>query len=449
MIQSIRVHGFRSLLDFDVNLTKGLNVLVGPNGTGKSNFISFLDFIGTFLQSGLNSAIAVAQGSGSVFSKELFEENYATLSFRIVGSLDTSQLPNYFYLEQKDRGNLSYDYYCEITYVKDLPAVYVSKETITLSLNGKELLGAERKTSIQDREFKSTVELSRSSQKTLRSGFSWIRPSGSQDFNVSEYLAKSVRQDASIFRIIVSGYQLAALAVLDMSGYRSINIDPVVARKPTSVGSSSRLQPNGEGLSGALYQLEQGTYQHNSLFFYRPPDPASVQKEKFESIMSWCREVNPDIARVSVDLDFQEAELKPFMSFEFRDGIESFPLSRISDGTVKWLTLLCVLYMNEDLSVIEEPENFLHPFMQETFVGLCRHLIGSSNRFVIVSTHSPTLLDRCDPSEVILFETHKGHTVASRVSNAEELRKKISNSRFGLGYYYRTGGLYGTDRSPS
>ena len=43
------ISGFRSLIDFQIRLRPGLNVLVGPNGSGKTNFIEFLDFLELFL----------------------------------------------------------------------------------------------------------------------------------------------------------------------------------------------------------------------------------------------------------------------------------------------------------------------------------------------------------------------------------------------------------------
>lgn len=447
MIRQIRVNGFRSLINFEIELSEGLNVLVGPNGTGKSNFISFLDFVGVLLQNGLNPAIAVAQGAGSVFSKEMFLEDSAQLEFSISGTTDTRDAPTYLHVADNAKGLVEYRYRCRINYQRTIPAVYVSYESIEVSISGKNRLEIIRSTEISEGGFSSDVSILPKNHAFAKTAFRWMRPSKGADFDVRAYLISTSRPDASILRTLASDYEPVIFILKDVMGYRSINIDPTIARKPTPVGSSSRLQPTGEGLAGVLYQLQQGTYQPGSSFYYRPPEPGPIQKTRFESIMSWCREVNPDIARVGVELDFHEAQLKPSMTFQFGDALETFPMSRISDGTVKWLTLASILFLNEDLSVIEEPENFLHPFMQETFIGLCRHVLHDSTRFVVISTHSPTLLDCCSPSELTIFETVGGHTRASRVKNREELATKIKNSRFGLGYFYRTGGLYGADRS--
>jgi predicted ATPase len=449
MLRNIRVNGFRSLVNFEIDLTPGLNVLVGSNGTGKSNFISFLDFVGVLLQQGLNPAIAVAQGAGSVFSKEMFNDDSAELEFTASGTVTppASSGP-YFNPDQSANGIVDYRYKCRINYIRSLPAVYISYESMETTVAGKSRLEIIRSTHINEGKFSSEISFLPKNHSFVRDAFRWARRDKSDKFDLQEFIKENISIDRSVLNSVSGEYQPIFLAMRDIMGYRSINIDPAIARKPTPVGSSTKLLPTGEGLAGVLYQLQQGTYQPSSYLFYRRPDTADVQRKKFESIMSWCREVNPDIARVSVELDFQEAQLRPSMTFDLDGDLQAFPLGRISDGTVKWLTLASILFMDEELAVIEEPENFLHPFMQEAFIGLCRHILdGHESKYLLISTHSPTLLDCCSPSELTIFETKSGHTRASRVSNREELAEKIARSRFGLGYYYKIGGLYGEDRS--
>lgn len=50
MLSRLRVRGFKSIRDQDIEI-KALNVLIGNNGAGKSNLVSFFDMIG-FLKTG-------------------------------------------------------------------------------------------------------------------------------------------------------------------------------------------------------------------------------------------------------------------------------------------------------------------------------------------------------------------------------------------------------------
>ena len=44
-IESIRIKGFRSLADVEIDDMPGATVLIGANGSGKSNFIRFFDMM--------------------------------------------------------------------------------------------------------------------------------------------------------------------------------------------------------------------------------------------------------------------------------------------------------------------------------------------------------------------------------------------------------------------
>ena len=68
------IQGFRSLVDFKVKLTPGLNVIVGPNGAGKTNFIEFLDFMDSLIRHGAANAVSMSGGVSKVFSVENFKK---------------------------------------------------------------------------------------------------------------------------------------------------------------------------------------------------------------------------------------------------------------------------------------------------------------------------------------------------------------------------------------
>jgi len=452
MLREVYVDGYRSLIDFSVQLKEGLNVIVGPNGTGKSNFISFLDFVGELLSSGLNSAIATTQGAGSVFSQEKFSSDAAELTFVLSGRTDTGRLKGRYYWGPVDEPlqHGSYGYECRLRYDRSVPAIYIAYERLVIHLDDHRPLSFERFTERTEGKFSTAVKTDPVKHTISNTMFRWARQKN-ETSTVADYLSKVTGPDSSIIQRLLTEHAFLSAAILDITSYRSINIEPSLARKSSPVGTASDIQPTGEGLAAVLYRLERGTY--NPLGYVRPfsahKDPEE-QKKIFQSIMSWCREVNPHIRRAEVQLDFHEAQLRPVMVFGYPGGDSEFPFRRVSDGTIKWLALVTILFSEDSLSVIEEPENFLHPFMQEVFIALCRKVLEAEpSRSLIISTHSPTLLDCCSPSELSIFEMQDGRTVASSVENAEELNETISRSRFGLGYFYKTGGVYGADRSPS
>ena len=60
MIQQINIENYKSIRDAKIPL-KNLNVLIGSNGVGKSNFISFFDLVKNMLDLNLGNFI-LSQG---------------------------------------------------------------------------------------------------------------------------------------------------------------------------------------------------------------------------------------------------------------------------------------------------------------------------------------------------------------------------------------------------
>ncbi len=126
---------------------------------------------------------------------------------------------------------------------------------------------------------------------------------------------------------------------------------------------------------------------------------------------------------------------------EEENGI-AIPATRLSDGTLRWLSLLTILLHPEPppLVCIEEPELGLHPDMIRPLVKL---LESASERMqLIVTTHSDALIDGLSgtPEAVIVCEKQEGSTALKRLK-AEELTDWLN--RYTLGQLWRTGEIGG------
>ena len=118
------------------------------------------------------------------------------------------------------------------------------------------------------------------------------------------------------------------------------------------------------------------------------------------------------------------------------------PASRLSDGTLRYLSLLTVLLDPNPppLIGIEEPELGLHP---DVIYDLAKLLVEASERTqLVVTTHSPTLVDALTdyPSSIVACEKHDGETRFRRV-NPEAL--KTWQEERSLGEVWSMGGIGG------
>jgi predicted ATPase len=60
-IKKITIEGFKSIRKLDIEL-RSLNILIGANGAGKSNFVQFFRFLRDLIEQGLGTAVSVGGG---------------------------------------------------------------------------------------------------------------------------------------------------------------------------------------------------------------------------------------------------------------------------------------------------------------------------------------------------------------------------------------------------
>ena len=116
----------------------------------------------------------------------------------------------------------------------------------------------------------------------------------------------------------------------------------------------------------------------------------------------------------------------------FTEGDMSIPATRLSDGTLRYLCLLAILYNPKPppLVCLEEPELGLHP---DIVAGLAKHLLAASERMqLVVTTHSDILIDALSdtPESIVVFENEDGATRMKRL-DADELKVWLEDYRLG------------------
>ncbi|HUB25640.1 MAG TPA: AAA family ATPase [Tepidisphaeraceae bacterium] len=92
-LQRISIKGFRSIKEADIELGK-LNVLIGANGSGKSNFVSFFDMLSEMMLGRLKNYVS-ATGFAKSFlylGPEITPEMTAVLEFASEDVIDTYQM---------------------------------------------------------------------------------------------------------------------------------------------------------------------------------------------------------------------------------------------------------------------------------------------------------------------------------------------------------------------
>lgn len=118
------------------------------------------------------------------------------------------------------------------------------------------------------------------------------------------------------------------------------------------------------------------------------------------------------------------------------------PATRLSDGTLRYLSLLALLLhpTPPPLICIEEPELGLHPDILPT---VCNLLTAAAEKTqIIITTHSADLIDALSetPEAVLVFDKQQGSTTVTRL-NKEELTEWLKD--YSLGQLWGQGHIGG------
>jgi predicted ATPase len=168
----------------------------------------------------------------------------------------------------------------------------------------------------------------------------------------------------------------------------------------------------------------------NFILTHQNPEPGEKLREAFRAFSTDAKDIETRFQEGFVQLRVRESS-----------GI-STPASRLSDGTLRWLALLTILLNPSPAPVtcIEEPELGLHPDIIPTLADLLRD--ASTRTQLIVTTHSRTLVE-CfsdDPESICVCEKFDG---ATEIRRLEADRMKVWLEKYSLGQLWSTGEIGG------
>jgi len=386
MLRRLRAENFKSLRALDASLGS-LNALVGPNMGGKSNIVDALRFIyeSWFPPAGgygpLN-ALARRGGIDEVLWKGGQDK---LLSIGIE-------------FEDPARPARHFDYKIELV---SGAAGYVNIQTEQLVLQEGE-------------NSYPLIKLDKEGR--------WL-------VNANSDRLVNIQAERSAMELAPpnwDGYPLKWFA----QNWRQYQLVPALMNQTNPVTTGGVLQPHGENLSAWLMWLQT-----------RSP-------QSFERISEVARDVFPEIRRL---LTWPTPQGTVFLTSQEQALLRPTPVHQMSSGEIVFIAFLSLICAPDDLSgtlfLIEEPENHLHPKLLETLISLLRQVRQEvedrnvARSQIVLTTHSPYMLDQMNLDEVMWVEKKNGETKVVRPSEKSHLRKLVENQDLGLGDLMFTGAL--------
>jgi len=186
----------------------------------------------------------------------------------------------------------------------------------------------------------------------------------------------------------------------------------------SDVDRRSQMEPSGFGLAQCLDQITDedrerfGELEKRFTGFF--PKLKSI---KLQTVNAY-RSHRDDFGTIS----FQAAAGKE-LKFALADSPVDIPASQVSDGLLLVLAYLTILHLPRPPRVllIEEPENSIHPRRLQDVLRILKDLVAEQTHTqVVLTTHSPYVIDLFEPRQVILC--HKGDDGAVTTHRLSESR---------------------------
>ncbi len=359
-IRRVRIRNFKSIAECDVEL-QPFTLLVGRNGSGKSNFLDALDCLIDVAKSGLsvptgltdlgwhagNLKTVGAEGPMELHAEITSSSGQGSFEVALIESEDDSE---HFFEGFKEHTLLSW-----------------ARSGNLLACGSENFFFPDGRLANMPGEFAKLLEDGRKHVFNVRLG-----------------------HDPDHFRVrsVAMGWSLLAA-----NAYRIW--PPGIRRSSSGSFSAYKLINNGENLASILRVM------------------ANSSLPLFSRVRDFLTAIVPGLCRISVDTD---AAARDLLNFEFNGVAAPLTPNDVSDGTILALAKLTAALQRDSKGrrptfvAIEEPEDGVHPGAASVLVDALTEAAETTQ--ILASTHSADLLAHPDikPEMILAFEMVDGCT---------------------------------------
>ncbi|WP_213804367.1 AAA family ATPase [Granulicella sp. dw_53] len=362
-----------------------MNFWVGRNGSGKSNIADAFAFLSEAMEQPLQSVINRRGGAHNVAHRRPIHAPNAGPN-----RIDKEVIPLGFAVEFS---SLPF-------YQRDSDRVVRARYAVEISTSRRGFSVSKEQCFVQTQDGK----------------IAWFERNSFGIRTNIEYLkgmpANFISEDSLMMQIFGGIIDFAFLkqAIISMAVY---SIEPSTLREFQDHDPGTRLLPDGSNSASVLDRLSKAS-------------PA-----QFKRLLEIMASIIPDLEEVRSVAVGRKQSLRFYQGWyskEFGRERLFFDAFNMSDGTLRSFGILLAIFQNPrpSLILIEEPETSIHPGATSALLELLRSVSADSQ--VVVTTHSPEVLDHAISEDVIrVVSWHRGSTRVDGIYGAakEALRKDL------------------------
>ncbi len=449
MIRQLRLTNFRSIREAHVDFAQsGLSVVIGANGSGKSNLIKAIQFLASIARNGLEAAMYDERRMEALLPKAIPLREMRSALCRL--SFDfTLWRPKWYPASAPD---------LLISHDLSLGAASgaltrIAEETLRFAVP---LLAQFYESSAEEEPtpdpetleppkafFDSSLAISRGSDGRIQISTSPVFETYSRDYLTWLGLTFAIEHGAELTRAELEAVLSSMGQPPGRQGAQTLQDSLISMRTPGPLGFCSEANTFRAALGGIrrydlqLTQLraEQASSPTRMLGVDGGGLPAVVRglvdpkhdQDSWQRVSTTLQALAPHILGARVSSLKSGKEFIEFIETSVGRRVESW---ESSDGTLRALAILAAVETHpaNGTLLIEEPEQGLHPWAIRILLDHVRDSIARRKLQVILTTHSPQVLDNVQADEVL---------VATRTEAAgtafHHLHELIPHSRIDMG----------------
>ena len=392
VIKRIELSNFKSFRSLELSL-EPLNILIGANAAGKSNFIQLFKFLKHLSKDGLENAI-YAQGGPNYF-RNIYLKSSEPFSLKV-----HLEHPLKLFDAANRTTLLAHEliYALQLSFENEGKTYRVSNEKLTfLKLNS---FNAHDQTPINGYFTISFEDGNIITHDALETSITFSSESLIL-FSLEDRSDKSAPliENPSLLSMYPSLSQvLQKIATYDF--------DPKLPKKAITLPGKKELDENGNNIALILRDLAENPEEYNEFLRY-------------------LTEVIPYIERIEASkLSDQQLYLQ---SFETRQPTNPIPGSMLSDGTINITAIILALYFEKkSVIVLEEPERNIHPYLMASLIHMIKD--ATEHKQIFMTTHHPEIVKYANIDELMLVSRDSnGFSTISKPSENEEIKTFLKN----------------------
>lgn len=383
-LKSIELFGFKSINKDGqkIHFQDDAVVLLGSNGSGKSNFISFFTMLNQFSQTAFQSFIAENDFANAFLFYGIKQTQDIRIVIRFCFASTPSMILKYSLVLSSDSVN-------NFLFEKEI----LQSDTKHIFLENNEARKDSIITGINTLE---NFEVNLFTQKTLKLGESERKSLTSEE---KQKLEK---------QIINIGAMKSLLALCsDCQTYQFHDTSKSSPIKGKGyINDNKKLNADGSNLAAYLYFLQ---IKH---------------KKYYDRIVRYIQKVFPKFG----NFDLYPSPLNEnYISLNWREKKSDYLFGphQLSDGSLRFMCLATLLLQPPELImpviILDEPELGLHPSAISILVGMIN--IATENAQVIMATQSTRLVDEFEARNIVIVERNQ-ETDATEFKTLDEEKLK-------------------------